>query len=60
MFSILLNPASLPVLWCMLVIGANHPVADNTTKSISIIPQPQSLKRDDGTVRVVDAEYLAK
>jgi hypothetical protein len=33
----------------MLVIGANHPVAENTTKSISIIPQPQSLKRDDGS-----------
>jgi len=49
MFSNLLNPALLPVLCCMLVIGANHPVAENTTKSISIIPQPQSLKRDDGS-----------
>jgi hypothetical protein len=44
----------------MLDIGANLPVADNTTRSTFIIPQPQSLQRDDGTVRVVDAEYLAK
>ncbi len=60
MSSNLLNPALLPVLCCMLVIGANLPVADNTTRSTFIIPQPQSLQRDDGTVRVVDAEYLAK
>ncbi len=45
----LLKLATLLALSCTLLLGAKHPAADNRTKGISIIPQPLSLKRDDGS-----------